>query len=64
MPQKVIQSPSDESAHMYYRYYFGTAVGDKHLCVVVKVVSFNDAFVLTSYLTDKIKKGVVLWPKR
>jgi len=31
------------------------------LCVVVKTLD-EDAFVLTAYLTDRIKKGVVLWP--
>jgi len=39
----------------------GTRVGDKWLCVVVKV-SDADAFVLTASLTDKIKQGVRLWP--
>jgi hypothetical protein len=35
----------------------GSAVS---LYVVVKVVP-DDAFVLTAYLTDKAKKGTVLW---
>ena len=43
--------------------YVGTRVGDKYLCVVVKVVG-DDAFVLTAYLTDTIKKGHQLWPPR
>ena len=62
-PIKVVQSISDKSARLYYRYYLGTKVGDKYLCVVVKV-SLNDAFVLTAYLTDKMKKGEILWPKK
>ncbi len=37
-------------------------VGDRYLCVVVKVAG-DDAFVLTAYLTDRIKKGVALWPR-
>jgi hypothetical protein len=37
-------------------------VGGKHLCVVVKVRQ-DDAFVVTAYLTDRVKKGTVLWPK-
>lgn len=61
-PTAVIQSLSDREAHLYYRYYVGTMVGDKFLCVVVKV-SEDDAFVLTAYLTDKAKKGVQLWPR-
>ena len=61
-PQRVVQSMSDEDARMYYRFYIGTKVGDKYLCVVVKLNS-DDAFVLTAYLTDKIKKGMKIWPK-
>lgn len=62
-PEKVIQSMSDAEAHLYYRFYIGTRVGDKFLCVLVKVGS-RDAFVLTAYLTDSIKKGEVIWPKK
>ena len=61
-PTLVIQSTSDQSAVLHYRFYFGTRVGDKWLCVVVKY-SALDTFVLTAYLTDKPKKGIQLWPK-
>lgn len=61
-PQLVVQSRSDPQAALNYRYYFGTRVGDKWLCVVVKY-SEEDAFVLTAYLTDKPKKGEQLWPE-
>ena len=63
LPQKVIQSLSDREAHLHYRFYVGTRVGDKYLCVVVKIQQ-EDAFVLTAYLTDTIKKGELVWPKR
>lgn len=62
-PALVIQSRSDPSAQLSHRYYLGTRVGDKWLCVVVKYVA-DDAFVLTAYLTDKPKKGEQLWPTR
>jgi hypothetical protein len=62
-PQKVIQSLSDPEAHLYYRFYFGTRVGDKYLCVVVKIKG-DDIFVLTAYLTDTVKKGEVIWPRK
>ncbi len=61
-PQQVVESLSDAEARLYYRFYVGTRVGDKHLCVVVKVLE-ADAFVVTAYLTDKVKKGKQLWPK-
>ena len=62
-PQRVIQSLSDPQARLYYRHYVGTRVGDKYLCVVVKVDG-ADAFVLTAYLTDTIEKGYQLWPPK
>ena len=58
-----MQSFSDPQAHLYYRFYFRTIVGGKFLCVVVKTLD-ADAFVLTAYLTDRIKKGVPLWPTK
>lgn len=61
-PTLVIQSLADAAAALHYRYYFGTRVGDKWLCVVVKYTAL-DSFVLTAYLTDKPKKGTQLWPK-
>jgi len=62
VPERVVQSRADEAARLYYRYFFGTLVGDKYLCVVVKVHA-HDAFVLTAYYTDTIKQGERLWPK-
>ncbi len=62
-PQRVIESLSDPTVHLYYRFYFRTVVGGKFLCVVVKVAGAG-AFVLTAYLTDRIKKGSPLWPNR
>ena len=62
-PQRVIQSLSDKEAHLYYRFYIGTKVGDKYLCVVVKTIK-QDAFILTAYLTDSIKKGEIIWLRK
>ena len=62
-PQQVVQSISDRDANLYYRFYIGTKVGNKYLCVVVKTVN-KDAFVLTAYLTDSIKKGEIIWLRK
>jgi len=62
-PERVVESFSDPQAKLYYRYYFVTIVGDKYLCVVVKNID-ADAFVLTAYLTDRIKKGRSIWPRK
>ena len=57
----MIRSESDAHAHLHYRFYIGTLVGDKYLYVVVKVRE-ADAFVITAYITDAIKQGTILWP--
>lgn len=62
-PQRVIQSVSDKDASLYYRFYIGTKVGDKYLCVVVKTIK-QDSFILTAYLTDSFKKGDIIWLRK
>jgi hypothetical protein len=58
-PQRVVQSLSALDVHLYYRFYFRTVVGGKYLCVVVKVRE-TGSFVLTAYLTNRMKRGVTL----
>ena len=60
-PMLVFESEVDSAVRLNYRFYFGTRVRDKWLCVVVKYAQ-EDAFVLTAYLTDKPKKGKQVWP--
>jgi len=61
-PDKIVRSRSDSEAELFYRFYPVTPVTRKYLCVVVKVVS-EDAFIVTAYYTDAVKKGAVLWEK-
>lgn len=61
-PERVVQSIADPQAWLYYRYYRATRVHDKYLCVVVKSRA-DDAFVVTAYLTDRIKRGGQVWPE-
>jgi hypothetical protein len=61
-PERVVRSRSDPEAELYYVWQTRTRVRSKYLCVVV-IVREQDAFVLTAYLTDSIKKGQVLWPR-
>ena len=61
-PEWVVRSRFDPESELYYVWQPRTRVGPKYLCVVV-VVRGSDAFVLTAYLTDSIKKGQIVWPK-
>ncbi len=63
VPERVVQSVADSETHLYCRYFFDTPVGGKYLCVAVNVRA-HDSFVLTAYLTDVIKKGAPIWPKK
>lgn len=62
-PAEVRVSRSDETVQLFYEYYAKTRVGGKWLCVVVKY-PLDDAFVVTAYLTDQLKPGESLWPKK
>ncbi len=53
-PLVVETSRRDPQVYLYYRWYTETSVGDKYLCVVAKVLP-ADAFVLTAYLTQRIR---------
>ena len=61
-PDIVIESKSDNAAELFYKFYENTFVGNKFLCVAVKTIN-NDSFILTTYFTDTIKKGKILWTK-
>lgn len=61
-PDIVIKSKSDEEARLYYRFYEGLSIGNKYLSIVVKFKD-KDAFVITAYFTDSIKKGETIWRK-
>lgn len=61
-PQVVRRSRTDDSVYLYYQHQTETMVGAKWLCVVVKLLP-DDAFVITAYLTDKLKQGELQWPK-
>jgi hypothetical protein len=63
MPDEIIESKTDNSVELYYRRFIQTSVGDKYLCVVVKV-SESDAFMITAYFTDAIKKGQLRWKRK
>ena len=59
-PDAVIRSGSDPEVRLYHRFHETSAVGAKHLCVVVKWRE-DDAFLITAYFTDRPKSGDTLW---
>lgn len=63
-PDVVIQSKSDSQVELFYRNYKTTPVTEKYMCAVVKVNDEPDAFIITAYFTDTVKKGDLLWKKK
>ena len=56
-PEVVRRSASvPESVRLYYRRFGGPVVKGRYICVVVKEQE-NDAFILTAYIADNIKRG-------
>lgn len=62
-PEVFVKSMSYSDVRLYYRFYPETLVGGKYLCAVVKLTE-GDAFVVTAYVTDQVKKGEVLWQEK
>ena len=62
-PAEVRLSRLDSTVQLFYEYYAKTRVGGKWLCAVVKYLS-SDGFVVTAYLTDRLKTGETIWPKK
>ncbi len=62
-PDIVVKSKVDVDVELFYRSYKNTPVGEKYLCVVVKNKE-SDNFIITSYFTDAVKKGKMLWQKK
>jgi hypothetical protein len=61
-PDCIFESNHDPEVLLYYRKYRSTPVTEKYLVVVAKVTS-EDAFIVSSFFTDKIKSGVIKWQK-
>jgi hypothetical protein len=62
-PDIIVRSKTDPEAELFYRHYNTTPVTKKYLCVVVKLI-IEDLFIITTYFTDSIKRGEILWEKK
>lgn len=61
-PERIIATHLDENVHVYHRYYDKTPVTSKYLHVAVKITP-DDAFIVTAYFSNRIKRGVEIWPE-
>jgi len=62
VPDIVITSKYDATVHLYHKFYHRTPVSEKFLMVAVKILD-DDAFVITAFFIDKIKRGERIWPR-
>jgi len=56
-PLQIRRSKVDQSIFLYYK-----EVGDYFLCAVIKHLN-GDVYIVTAYITVKIKEGEVIWKK-
>lgn len=56
MPDMITKSKIDKTVFLFYR-----KINSYWICVVSKCVLL-DGFVITAYITDKIKEGEKIWP--
>ena len=61
-PELIKRSVSDENVVIYYKHYTTTPVTSKYLAVIVKLDA-TENFMISTYFTDRIKKGEFVWEK-
>ena len=61
-PDYIIQSVVDTNVNIFTRFYITKSFGGKYLCVVIKYL-LDDAFIITSYITNKLPKGETIWQR-
>lgn len=57
-PDEVRKSQQDERVHLYYKH-----IGKLHICVVADHIQETEGYVITAYLTDRIKEGEQIYVK-
>jgi len=61
-PDEIRRSVKDENVLLFYKYFLNTPISEKYLVVVVKVLN-KKGNIITSYFSDRIKKGEIVWKK-
>lgn len=59
-PELIKRSVYNENVMLFYRYYGHIIYEGKYMCVVVRL---DEGSIVTAYITDRIKKGEVVWKK-
>ncbi|HXU35177.1 MAG TPA: hypothetical protein VN937_02355 [Blastocatellia bacterium] len=62
-PDIITRSATDPQVELFYKHYLSTPVTTKFLCVVLNVLT-DDNFIITSFFTNTVKKGDVIWEKK
>jgi len=57
-PDEIRKSQQDERVHLYYKH-----IGKLHICVVVDHIQETKGYIITTYLTDRIKEGEQIYVK-
>ena len=58
-PDQIRRSTKDSNVNLYYK-----SVGKLSLCVVVDCTAMQESYIITVYLTDRIKEGDQIYVKR
>ncbi len=61
-PDAVVKNNKDPTEFLYHKYYPKTYFGGRYLVVVVKHLN-SEGFIITLYLTSKIKIGEIVWKR-
>lgn len=57
-PDEIRRSKQDIRVHLYYK-----SIGKLYICVVTDHINSKDGYIITSYLTDRIKEGEQIYVK-
>lgn len=62
-PDIIVRSRSDRDVELFFKHYTLTPVSEKYMCVVAKTLQ-SDAFIVTAYYTDRVKRGEAIWKRK
>lgn len=57
-PAEIRRSAQDPRVHLYYK-----SIGKLYVCVVTDHVTGKEGYIITAYLTDRIKEGEQIYVK-